>query len=586
MTIKLPIRKCSPDKTRHHTVKSVQWPLIFKSNWVLVRMSQALTIIIAQQNYALGDIEGNAAKIVATANSCQGKADIIVFSELTLTAYPPEDLLLRPELQHRVDRAIETIKKATRNIYLVIGHPHKIEQQRFNAASVIYNGKIVDRYYKHHLPNYSVFDEKRYFTSGNKSCIITIKDTPIAITICEDLWQEHVLEQAVDAGAKAILSLNASPFHFKKQQEREKNLQQRQATEGHIPIIYVNCVGGQDELVFDGQSFVLDGQGNVCARAPAYQECLLPVELIKQDEHLTIQTGQIAKRLSEEALIYEALVLGTRDYIEKNNFPGALLGVSGGIDSALTLAIVYDAIGKERVHAVLMPSRYTSELSIDTALEMLTTLDIKHNTISIEPAFEALLTSLDDALASIPSLPHDHTKENLQARCRGTLLMALSNKTGNIVLTTGNKSEMAVGYATLYGDMAGGFAVLKDVPKTLVYRLANYRNQIAPIIPQAMIDRAPSAELAFNQTDQDALPPYSILDAIIKQHVEYNKSIQDMVQAGLDTNTVQKVVSLIDQNEYKRRQAPPGIRISKRAFGRDWRYPITATFSSGVKKVK
>ena len=540
-------------------------------------MSDTLTIIIAQQNYTLGDIESNAAKIIATANRYQDKADIIVFPELTLTAYPPEDLLLRPELQNRVDRAIESIKNQTRDIHLAIGHPHQINDKRFNIASIIYNGKVIKRYYKHHLPNYSVFDEKRYFTPGEKSCIFTLKDIPIALTICEDLWQPGVLGQAVRDGAKLLLSLNASPFHAKKQQEREKNLQQLQATEGQIPIVYVNCVGGQDELIFDGQSFALDAQGNVCARAPAYQECLLPVTV---DKDFNISSGTIAQPLGQEALIYQALVLGTRDYINKNNFPGALVGVSGGIDSALTLAIAHDAIGKERVHAVLMPSRYTSDMSVEDGLKMVHNLGMSHSLISIETTFQAFLESLQDSFASLPTPDADHTEENLQARCRGTLLMALSNKTGKIVLASGNKSEMAVGYATLYGDMAGGFAVLKDVPKTLVYRLAKYRNQIAEVIPERVIERPPSAELAFEQTDQDTLPPYSKLDAIIKQYVEHDKSIKDMIAAGLDAEVVQKVVKLIDQNEYKRRQAPPGIRISKRAFGRDWRYPITAKFSS------
>ena len=541
-------------------------------------MTQTLRIVMAQQNYLLGDIEGNAAKIIAAATQARDamNADIIVFPELAITGYPPEDLLLRAELHERVRAALQTTQKSINDIYLIIGHPCSKDKHLFNAASVLYNGEFIAHYFKQHLPNYSVFDEKRYFKQGRQACLVNIKETPIAINICEDLWHHGTLQQACGAGAKLMISINASPFHVTKNREREQMLRQRQQQEGAIPIVYVNLVGGQDELVFDGCSMVVDAQGKVCCRAPAYQEALTPVT-IKLKSTPVIKTTRFEQPLDDEAAIYQALVLGTHDYIVKNNFPGVLIGLSGGIDSALALTVACDAIGSDKIHAVLMPSRFTASISVEDAKILATNLGVSYSIISIEPSYNAFLSTLADEFAG---LPEDITEENIQARCRGLILMALSNKTGKLVLTTGNKSEMAVGYATLYGDMVGGFAVLKDVPKTLVYQLSRYRNRHKIVIPQRTIDRAPTAELAADQTDQDSLPPYDILDQIIALYVEQDQSVAAIIAQGFDKETVAKTVKLIDSNEYKRRQGAPGIRISKRAFGRDWRYPITSGFGT------
>ncbi|MEE9451144.1 MAG: NAD+ synthase [Gammaproteobacteria bacterium] len=538
-------------------------------------MTKVLRIIMAQQNYLLGNIEGNAAKIISAAQHArdQMQADIIVFPELALTGYPPEDLLLRPELNRRVKAALQTIQNTVHEIHMVIGHPHRIDNDLYNTASVIYNDKVIAQYHKKHLPNFGVFDEKRYFKKGSQACVITIKKVPIAITVCADLWYAGTLKQAINAGAKLLISINASPFHIQKNDLREQMLKQRQQEEGAIPLIYVNCVGGQDELIFDGSSIAMDPNGQICCRAPAYSEALVPVTINTSD--LAMQTETIPPPLDTQTAIYQALVLGTHDYIVKNNFPGILIGLSGGIDSALTLTIACDAIGSDKVHAVLMPSRFTAEISIQDAKTLAENLNVKISVISIEPTYRAFLTSLADEFSG---QAEDITEENIQARCRGIILMALSNKSGKLVLATGNKSEMAVGYATLYGDMVGGFAVLKDIPKTLVYQLSHYRNKITPVIPARTIERAPSAELAFNQTDQDLLPPYEILDQIIEKYVEQDQSIAKIVAQGFDQETVEKTVKRIDRNEYKRRQAAPGIRISARAFGRDWRYPITSGF--------
>lgn len=535
-----------------------------------------LRIAIAQQNYLLGDIKGNAKKIIDAALHARDvlNADLIVFPELALTGYPPEDLLLRADFQHAVDQALQQISQALKGIHVVVGHSEQIAGHRYNAASVFFNQQRIAVYHKQHLPNYSVFDEKRYFTPGHTPCVFTLKQTSLAIVICEDLWHPGPMTQAANAGAQLVLSLNASPFYFRKHHERLQILQTRQQTEAALPIIYVSCVGGQDELVFDGGSMAVNAEGELCHRSIAYQES---IDIVTVDCHATttIQPGIIAPDLSDEASIYSALVLGTRDYIEKNHFNGALVGLSGGIDSALTLAIAADAIGTERVHAVLMPSRYTAAMSVEDALSQVQQQNIKHSILPIESIFSAFLDTLTDEFAHLSA---DVTEENLQARCRGTLLMALSNKFGKILLTTGNKSEMAVGYATLYGDMAGGFAVLKDVLKTWVYRLARYRNSISPIIPQRVLERAPSAELAENQTDQDSLPNYDILDQIITHYVEQDQSVTAIIDQGFPAEIVKKTIRLIDRNEYKRRQAAPGIKITPRAFGRDWRYPITSGF--------
>jgi NAD+ synthase (glutamine-hydrolysing) len=419
-----------------------------------------------------------------------------------------------------------------------------------------------------------VFDEKRYFAEGREPCVVEIKGVKVGLTICEDVWHPGPVALAAEAGAQLILNLNASPFHSGKELEREEVMEQR-VEDVHLPIIYVNQVGGQDELVFDGRSFVMDGDGQVLQRAPAFEEGLYLVELDYDGEMVKPCLGEMAPILGDEAAVYQALVLGVRDYIEKNGFRGVVLGLSGGIDSALTLAVAVDAIGCERVEAVMMPSRYTADMSVADAEEEATILGVNYQVITIEPLFNAFLASLAH---EFEGLPVDTTEENLQARCRGVVLMAISNKKHKIVLTTGNKSEMAVGYATLYGDMAGGFDVLKDVPKTLVFRLAEYRNSRGYVIPQRVIDRPPSAELAPDQKDSDSLPDYPVLDAILERYVELDQCREEIVAAGFDEATVRRVIRLVDINEYKRRQAAPGPRITRRAFGRDRRYPITSGF--------
>jgi NAD+ synthase (glutamine-hydrolysing) len=535
----------------------------------------ALKIVAAQLNFTVGDIENNAAKIIANARLAKNKydADIVLFPEMALTGYPPEDLLLRNELYERTQKAIALIKKEIKDIYVIFGCPGKIAQNYYNNAIVIYNGKIIATYSKQKLPNYGVFDEKRYFQPGQKSCFIKIKNTKIAITICEDLWFSDSILAAKKAQAKIVLALNASPFDLQKPFLREKVLIKR-VKESKIPIVYANTIGGQDELIFDGGSMVIDGKASVVARAKFFVEELLPIEF-KIGKNLTPISQKVLPMTSPIKMAYKALVLGVRDYIEKNNFKGAIIATSGGIDSALTLAITVDAIGKDRVETLFMPSRYSSKLSAKIAETQAKILEVKYHVISIEPIFQAYLKSLQKDFANFPE---DITEENLQARCRGTLLMAFSNKKKLLVLSTGNKSEMSVGYATLYGDMVGGFCVLKDVPKTLVYRLANYRNKISKVIPESVIKRAPSAELKLNQKDTDSLPPYPILDEILERYIELDQSSAEISKAGFAPETVAKIIRMVNNNEYKRRQAPPGVRITVRAFGRDRRYPITSKF--------
>lgn len=539
-------------------------------------MSENLCIALAQVNFLVGAVAQNTQKVLALAQQARDtlKADIIVFPELTLTGYPPEDLLFRPGLKTQITAALKQLCEQIKGITVVLGYPEYTHQGHiYNAAAVIAEGKILAHYRKQELPNYGVFDEKRYFLSSDKPCVFTCKNTSIAVTICEDLWFPTVLAQAKTAGAQLALCLNASPFDNKKQPLRAEVIKTRVLETG-LPVLYVNWVCGQDELVFDGGSFAMDEQGTICCAAPHFKEMLLPVKITTKPQlHLIPQT--LPKPQTEEALLYEALVLGVRDYVTKNGFKGALLGLSGGIDSALTLTIAVDALGADQVEAILMPSRFTAQMSIDDAIAEADLLKVKHRIISIEPTFQTFLSTLNPEFSDRKP---DTTEENIQARCRGIILMALSNKFGSIVLTTGNKSEMAVGYATLYGDMAGGFAVLKDVPKTWVYRLAEYRNTLSPVIPERVITRPPSAELAADQTDQDSLPPYPILDQIIERFVEQDEEIETIVAAGFDEKMVTKVVKMIRHNEYKRRQAPPGIRITVRAFGRDRRYPITSGY--------
>lgn len=541
-------------------------------------MSSDFCLVIGQINPVVGDVSGNVKKVIKAAKEARDihNADLIVFPELTLTGYPPEDLLLRPGLQKRVEKGLRKLKKKIKDVAVLVGHPSGIvREEHYNAASLIANGECLATYYKQHLPNYSVFDEKRYFVEGKDPCVVEYKGIKFGITICEDIWFTEPTSQAADAGAEIILNLNASPFRQGKWQLREAELKQRVLETG-LPIVYVNQVGGQDELVFDGCSFALSATGDKVVRAPAWQASLFPIALSRNDTQKIVLSGELAEKETELAMIYQALVTGLRDYVEKNHFSSVVIGLSGGIDSALTLALAVDAVGHERVSTVMMPSQYTAQMSLDDAEKMAKGLNVKHSVIAIDSLFEQFLTSLSE---QFEDKPIDTTEENIQARVRGTLLMAISNKTGAMVLSTGNKSEMAVGYSTLYGDMAGGYSPLKDVYKTLVYRLSEYRNSLSEVIPQRIITRPPSAELAPDQLDQDSLPPYDILDQVLERYIAEDWCFEELVAAGSDAEMVARVIKMVDRNEYKRRQAPPGIRITSRAFGRDRRYPITSGYS-------
>ena len=534
-----------------------------------------LRILVAQLNLLVGDVEGNRDKVIAAIGDAREgrEVDLLVFPELTLTGYPPEDLLLRPELTLRTQAALEEIAAETRGLALVLGYPKAAVGGLFNVAGLVSDGRVIAEYAKQLLPNYSVFDEKRYFQPGHAPCVLDFKGVRIALTVCEDIWEEGPTRQAVEAGAELLININASPYHIGKAPERETLVQLR-AREHGIPILYANLVGGQDELVFDGGSFVVDAAGNLAQRAPFFEEASLVVDIEMANGPRPLP-GAVAPVPDEEEAVYRALVLGVGDYVRKNGFDGAVLGLSGGIDSALTLAVAADALGPEQVEVVLMPSRYTAAMSVDDALEQARVLGVEASVIPIEPAFRAFLGMLEGELAGWEA---DVTEENIQARCRGIILMAISNKKGKILLTTGNKSEMAVGYATLYGDMAGGFAPLKDLFKTLVYRLARYRNRRSRVIPERVISRPPSAELRPDQTDQDSLPDYDLLDDVLKRYIEDDRSVAAIVAEGYPEAEVRRVARLVDRNEYKRRQAPPGVRITCRAFGRDRRYPITSGF--------
>ncbi|HEX5421598.1 MAG TPA: NAD+ synthase, partial [Gammaproteobacteria bacterium] len=491
-----------------------------------------------------------------------------------LSGYPPEDLLLHRGLRKRVEAAFEKILDSVSGIAMYLGYPEYQGEFIYNSAAMLLDGQILARHRKTLLPNYGVFDEKRYFQPGMNATVAAVGGRRFGLIVCEDAWSPEPSRAAAQAGAEVLLVINGSPYNTQQPETREHVLARR-ARESSLPVLYVNMVGGQDELVFDGGSFALDAEGNTLVRAPMFEEGLHVVELDLAGAEPHVLPGPRAPHLPRDESIYRALVLGTRDYVEKNGFAGVVLGLSGGIDSALTLCIAVDALGAARVHAVMMPSRFTSSMSVEDAEAQARGLNVRCDLIPIEPLFQTTLDVLEPVFRG---LPRDTTEENIQARCRGLLLMALSNKLGEMLLSTGNKSEMAVGYATLYGDMAGGFAPLKDCSKTLVYELARYRNRVSPAIPERVMTRPPSAELRENQKDTDALPPYDVLDPILEAFIEQDYSVEQITELGFDRATVVEVLQRVKRAEYKRRQAPPGVRVSGRAFGRDWRYPITSAY--------
>ena len=546
---------------------------------------QTLRLALAQSDPLVGDVVGNAARVLAAAEAARvAGADLLITPELALAGYPPEDLLFHRGFRRQIEDALARVAAASRGTAVLVGHPEYAGERLFNSATLYDDGREQVRHRKACLPNYRVFDEKRWFAAGTQPTVIGFRGFQVGVLVCEDLWEPEPAQLARSQGAEILLVLNASPYELHKQRARE-DIARRRAADVGLPIVYVNQVGGQDELVFDGQSFVTDASGALVLRAPAFEEALEVVEFRRTAAGAppVPVPGRIAAESADEQSVYRALVLGVRDYVRKNGFPGVVLGLSGGIDSALTLAIAVDALGADRVQAVMMPSRYTAPMSLEDAAAQARALGVTYSVIPIEGMFEAALGSLAGEFAGRAV---DAAEENLQSRCRMLILMGISNKTGKMVLTTGNKSEMAVGYATLYGDMAGGFAPIKDCSKLLVYRLAAWRNaQARPdgrggagVIPQRVIDRPPSAELRADQKDSDSLPPYEVLDPILEAFIEDDLSVDEIVARGFERATVARVLDLVQRNEYKRRQAPPGVRVSRRAFGRDWRYPITSGY--------
>ena len=536
-----------------------------------------ISIGIVQENPIVGDIEGNLQLAINAIDklSKQSSPDIFLFTEMFITGYPPEDLILRDDLLDASYEAVEKLCEVKPESFIVIGYPKKEGDSIFNCAGVLRNKSVITEYKKQELPNYEVFDEKRYFQPGKGPGIFEVNGLRVGLSVCEDIWHENVIKQLHEKKTDLILNINASPFHLDKIKER-KVLISGHAINYSLPIVYANQVGGQDELVFDGTSMAMDGEG----------QQILQLEKFKEDYKIVNFTSDQEGKLSSEKReeipedkeleeVYKALVLGAKDYIQKNNFPGVLIGSSGGIDSALTAAIAADAIGPEKVRTFMLPFKFTSDMSVEDSEKLAVNLGIKHSVIPIGDIYESFADSLEDEFSG---LEPDITEENLQSRCRGVILMALSNKSGELVLTTGNKSETAVGYSTLYGDTAGGFGVLKDVPKTLVYELSRYRNTISHVIPDRIIDGPPSAELAPDQQDSDSLPDYAILDKIIELYVEQDKSKVEIEESGIDKSMVDRVIRLIDLSEYKRRQAPLGVKITSRGFGKDRRYPITNKF--------
>ncbi|MDH5393326.1 MAG: NAD+ synthase [Gammaproteobacteria bacterium] len=541
-------------------------------------MPSDLKIALIQENFLVGDNFGNTDKIIRLAQQqCELGMDLVVFPELAVTGYPPEDLLLRSTFLQQVEDCIEKIRQQVKAIDIVFGAPRSGVGDEagllFNSAFWLRDGDIIAVYDKKDLPNYAVFDEKRYFTEGSASTVVAINGHRFALLICEDIWRPEPAAEAVKAGAEQLLVLNASPFHRHKNQQRLAQIKLR-VSETACPVYYLNMVGGQDELVFDGASFVINARQELVARLKSFQTDSLTLTL---DANASLTTSYESEtEQSDLASVYQALVLGVSDYVEKNGFKGVLMGLSGGVDSALTLAIAVDAVGADRTRAVMMPSRYTADMSFEDAKSEASALAVQYQVISIEQPFQAFLTTLQEPL--LKGTAADTTEENIQARCRGIMLMAISNKTGYMLLTTGNKSEMAVGYATLYGDMSGGFAPLKDISKSLVYELCRYRNALSPVIPERVLTRPPSAELAPDQQDQDSLPPYDTIDAILEMSVEQDLPVATIVNQGYDLETVERIITMVQRNEYKRRQAAPGVRITRRAFGRDRRYPITSGY--------
>ena len=542
--------------------------------------TRQLRCVMAQLNLVVGDVDGNTSRIIAAANEARDRyrADVVMLPELAVSGYPPEDLLFHSGMRLQVARSLTRLKEEVRGITLIAGYPEYVLARIFNSAIVIRDGAVIANHRKACLPNYRVFDEKRYFTPGTEPTLIDLHGMKAGVLVCEDVWEPAPALQARQAGAQVLLVINASPYEVDKQSQREEQVVRERVREVGIPVVFVNLVGGQDELVFDGNSFVMDTNGRVTQRAPAFTEGMYAVDLALDSANaVQPMAGETVPLQGQEQSVYGALVQGTRDYVNKHRFPGVVMGLSGGVDSALTLVIAVDALGADRVHSVAMPSRYTSQISKDDAAQQARLLHVKHSEISIEGMFEATLAALKDEFAGRPP---DTAEENIQSRCRGVLLMGISNKTGRMLLTTGNKSEMAVGYATLYGDMAGGFAPIKDCSKLLVYRLCRWRNSQSEVIPSRVIERPPSAELRFDQKDTDSLPPYEVLDPILEAFIEEDLSVDQIAARGFDRATVGRILDLVKRNEYKRRQAPPGVRVSGRAFGRDWRYPITSGYKS------
>ncbi|HYB64441.1 MAG TPA: NAD+ synthase [Steroidobacteraceae bacterium] len=540
-------------------------------------MSDTLSIALAQIDLLVGDVQGNAARVIAAARAARAElgAELVLLPELALSGYPPEDLLFHRGFRRQIEAGLARVCAEAGAAAVILGFPEYTRAGIYNSAALVAAGEVAAIHRKQELPNYKVFDEKRYFRAGAQPTVVEVKGFRVGLLVCEDIWEREAAQLARAAGAELLAVINASPYEIHKQRERE-DIARARVTDVGLPLAYVNLVGGQDELVFDGNSFVMNARGEVVLRAPPFEEGSVAARFERDARGRVVPcAAAVAPELSDEASVYRALTLGVRDYVGKHGFPGVVMGLSGGVDSALTLAIAVDALGAERVQAVMMPSRYTSSMSLQDAAEQARILGVRYSVLPIEAMFESTLATLR---AEFAGREPDATEENIQSRCRMLLLMGISNKTGRMLLTTGNKSEMAVGYATLYGDMAGGFAPIKDCSKGLVYRLASYRNSLSRVIPQRVLDRPPSAELRPGQKDSDSLPPYEVLDPILEAFIEEDLSVDEIEARGFDRATVARVLDLVKRNEYKRRQAPPGVRVSRRAFGRDWRYPITSGY--------